>query len=493
MVSTDAAYVPPLERASCLAPFDPDWPSYASTYRLLTASKTNAVGADGVPPWFARLLAPFIAEPLSLLYALSIHYSFVPSQWKSAIITPVPKIPSPSKPADYRPISVLPLFSTILEKLVVRRFLYPIFLQPPLSSQLSDQFAFRPTGSTTAALVTLLDRVTTLLTTQPYVHLIALDFSKAFDVARHSTLFEKLSNLPLPDPIYSWFLSFFHCRSHQTKFAGELSHLRHINSSVVQGSATGPPMFIVSTSDLHAVTPGNSFSKYADDGTLVVPASNSSSIPTELANVATWSGLNNQTLNISKSTELIVSRRWTRGLVQPPPTAGVTRADTLLLLGVLLDNHLSFAPHVSKTLAQAAQSLHALKVLKTSGLPMHSLTTVCRATLAARLTYASPAWWAATSEADKGRLQGALKRAVKWGVSNSPPLDFESLCRQADETLFNAALQNSSHVLHSLLPPVRQHNHRLRNRRHPLVIPLRTKFTDLNFCQRMLFPNHPPA
>ena len=149
---------------------------------------------------------------------------------------------------------------------------------------------------------------------------------------------------------------------------------------------------------------------------------------------------------------------------------------------------LSFSPHVSKTLAQAAQSLHALKVLKTSGLPMRSLTTVCRATLAARLTYASPSWWAGISEADKCRLQGALNRAVKWGVCNSPPLDFENLCRKADDTLFSAVLHNSSHVLHPLLPPVRQHTHRLRTRAHKLVIPLRNKFTELNFCQRMLFP-----
>ena len=91
------------------------------------------------------------------------------------IITPVPKVLSPSRPGDYRPISVLPLFSTVLEKLVIRRYIYPLFKHPPLSDLLSDQFAFRPTGSTTAALATLVDRVTTILSTQPYVHLIALE------------------------------------------------------------------------------------------------------------------------------------------------------------------------------------------------------------------------------------------------------------------------------------------------------------------------------
>src|SRR6266851_814830 len=97
------------------------------------------------------------------------------------------------------------------------------------------------------------------------------------------------------------------------------------------------------------------FVKYADDATLIVSASNTSSIAAELGNVALWSGINNQSLNITKSCELIVSLRWTRGLVLPPPSGDLVRVPTLLLLGVLIDSHLLFAQHVTKTLAQASQ------------------------------------------------------------------------------------------------------------------------------------------
>ena len=184
-------------------------------------------------------------------------------------------------------------------------------------------------------------------------------------------------------------------------------------------------MFIISTSDLRAVTPGNAFSKYADDGTLVVPASNTLSIPSELANVLTWAGDNNQSLNISKSSELIISRRWTRGFVEPPPSLGVSRVDSLLLLGVLLDRHLLFSPHVSKTLSQAAQSLHALKVLKTSGLPLPSLTCVCRATLVARLLYASPVWSGSISGAAfQGPHSGHPQKGCQVGCKFRPPPQF---------------------------------------------------------------------
>jgi len=77
--------------------------------------------------------------------------------------------------------------------------------------------------------------------------------------------------------------------------------------------------------------------KYADDATLIVPASNRSTIPDELAHIAAWSYSNNQSLNITKSSELIVSRRWARGYYAPPLLPGIPRVDNLLLLGVVLD------------------------------------------------------------------------------------------------------------------------------------------------------------
>ena len=247
-------------------------------------------------------------------------------------------------------------------------------------------------------------------------------------------------------------------------------------------------MFIISTWDLKAVTPGNSFFKYADDATLVVPASNTSSIAAELANVAGWSALNNQTLNISKTSELIVSLRWTRGLALPPPTGDMIRVTTLLLLGVLLDSHLLFAPHVAKTLAQASQSLHALKVLKTQGCPcapsppfavQRSLPGFSMLLLAGGGT--------SLKQISSASKLATLRRAVAWGVCSAPPLDFVDLCALADKALFHSVMGNQHHVLRPLLPPLREHTHNLRVRVHPFVIPIRDRFTQVNFVRRMLF------
>jgi len=142
---------------------------------------------------------------------------------------------------------------------------------------------------------------------------------------------------------------------------------------------------------------------------------------------------------------------------------------------------------VTKTLAQAAQSTHALQVLKTSGLPIRSLNMVCRATMVARLTYASPSWSGNLAVADQGRIQAALNRAARWGLCSRDPLSFEDLCVQSDSTLFTSILSNPHHVLHPLLPPPKTHRYNLRNRHHPYPVPRRDKFTQVNFLRRMLY------
>jgi len=92
----------------------------------------------------------------------------------------------------------------------------------------------------TAAIISLLNSVTNLLDTEPYVIVISLDFSKAFDTLRHSTLLHKLAQLQLPDHIYNWLNDFFSNNSHCNMFDNQQSSLLDITASIIQGSAIGP-------------------------------------------------------------------------------------------------------------------------------------------------------------------------------------------------------------------------------------------------------------
>ena len=109
-----------------------------------------------------------------------------------------------------------------LERFVVRKYIYPALLKPHLSLDFSDQFAFRPSGSTTAAIVAVLHTVRSMLADNDYVHVFSFDFSKAFDTVRHASLMSKLARLEIPDSIYNWAVDFFENHAHCTTFAGTI-------------------------------------------------------------------------------------------------------------------------------------------------------------------------------------------------------------------------------------------------------------------------------
>jgi len=156
-----------------------------SEWNVLKALDTfhaTATGLDGIPAWLLRLDAPVFALPLAQLLNLFVSTSTIPAQWKQASISPVPKTACPTEHYDFRPLSITPVLSRVSERLIVRHFLYPAFLSPPSSLTFFDQYAFRPTGSTTASLVSILASVTGLLASNNYV-VVALDFSRAFDTA----------------------------------------------------------------------------------------------------------------------------------------------------------------------------------------------------------------------------------------------------------------------------------------------------------------------
>jgi len=105
-ISTDVNYQPTqlkLTAASC-----DSFISEAHVFRLLDTLKSTATGLDGIPAWFLRLGAPIFAAPLARLSNQTIVEGTVPQQWKMACITPIPKVSRPTKPSEFRPISVTP-------------------------------------------------------------------------------------------------------------------------------------------------------------------------------------------------------------------------------------------------------------------------------------------------------------------------------------------------------------------------------------------------
>jgi hypothetical protein len=489
-ISTDSLYIPPCPKSSCLPSSAVSVSDYF-IFKKLDTLKPTAAGLDLLPAWFLRLSAPFFARPIADLFNLSLSSSTVPLQWKSSIIHPINKTPSPAEPADYRPISITPILSRIAERFIVSNFFYPLFLSPPAPLKLSNQFAFRPTGSTTSALIYLFHRILHMLTTNPYVRVIVLDFSKAFDRVRHATLFDKFSTLGLPDHLFNWLADFYADRCHCTNFHNDRSNFKPITASVIQGSAIGPASFLTVSADLQPLSPLNDFMKYADDSYLLIPSSNIDSTPSELANIDNWSSCNNLSLNRAKSHELIfrLPRSKLPNSSLPPPIPGISRVSTLKCLGVTLTSSFSFTEHISNLLQSCGANIFALKVLRTHGLSSPLIHQVFYATTISKLTYASPFWKGFLTASDLSRMESFVSKAVKANLTSSS-LSLTQIFDASDSKLFQAIISNPSHVLYQLLPAKSTHHHNHRHRAHNFSLPDKhSAFHNSNFIIRMLYSN----
>ena len=255
---------------------------------------------------------------------------------------------------------------------------------------------------------------------------------------------------------------------------------------MIQESAIGPASFLVCASDLHPVNAENSVNKYADDCYLIIPASNTSQCKAELEHVEDWAKHNNLKLNTDKTVEMIITAKNKNPAV-PPPIPGITRSDTVEMLGVTLSNKLKMTQHINEKIESCSKSLFALKTLKAHGMCKAELYEVFRATTLASLLYAAPAWWGFALAEEKGRLDAFLRKAVKADFYPGTGPTISELVGREERTLFKSVSLNCHHVLHPLLPPVALRTYNLRPRSHPYVIPSSiSSMHDRNFIIRML-------
>lgn len=203
--------------------------------------KSSASGHDGLSVRLLKQIKEFILMPLAQIISLSLNTGIVPADLKVAKVIPLFKAGDRQCLNNYRPISILPCFSKILEKVIHNRILTHLNNN---SIFYRHQYGFGKNHSTYMALVHLVDSVTTALDKSNYTCSIFLDLSKAFDTVNHSILLAKLHKYGFQNIAFKWLQSYLSNRSQFVCIDGCNSDRARIHCGVPQGSILGPLLFL---------------------------------------------------------------------------------------------------------------------------------------------------------------------------------------------------------------------------------------------------------
>ena len=209
---------------------------------------------------------------------------------------------------NYRPISLLPEVSKIIEKVIYNQ-VYNYFENHNILYD--HQYGFRKQHSTEHAVLELVDRTTIALDKGETPINIFLDLSKAFDTLDHNILLNKLNYYGIQSTALNLFKSYLHNRKQFVIVNNAKSRTQHITTGVPQGSILGPLLFIIYINDLPNASTIFNFTMYADDTTLstsiqsIQMANPNVNVDTlinnELRKISDCLSINKLSLNVKKS------------------------------------------------------------------------------------------------------------------------------------------------------------------------------------------------
>ena len=312
---------------------------------------TKAGDVYGFNPKLISLAGVSMAYNLSIIYNLSIETGVYPHLLKRAKVMPVHKGDSRMETKNYRPISLLPIFNKIFEKILHSRITSFIDKHNILFER---QYGFQKGKSTEFALIDIQERILEILNKKEIPCCVFLDFAKAFDTVNHKILLGKLHHYGIRGIALQLIESYLTDREQCVQVNDMLSEYEGVLHGVPQGSILGPLFFLLYINDIALSSKKLSFYLFADDTTILHSEKDidtlEKTINDELVHVSDWLTANKLSLNVKKSNVLLFRTKNSpinRKIRIKINGIDAEEKEDAKYLGVMVDNKLSYLSHIN--------------------------------------------------------------------------------------------------------------------------------------------------
>lgn len=338
---------------------------------------------------------------LTTVFNSILRLGFFPDNWKKAEIIMILK---PGKPENqigsYRPISLLPIFSKMFEKILLRR------IDTYLSNIIPDhQFGFRKQHGAIQQCHRVISVIQKTFEDKEYCSAAFLDIQQAFDKVWHPGLLFKTKSL-LPSTIFQIIRSFLSSRNFYVKVRNAKSSMHSISAGVPQGSVIGPVLYNIFTSDAPVVE-GVTAATYADDTAYLAssdcPSTASSRLQTQLDKFGKWCSKWRIKVNSDKCRQITFTLR--RGDCSAVTLLGQTLVndEKIKYLGMHLDRRLTWKEHIRAKRMQLKLKIGRMNWLfrKNSGLSIANKVCLYKTIIKPIWCYGIQLWGTACKSAIK--------------------------------------------------------------------------------------------
>ena len=354
--------------------------------------------ASDIPIRIVKKVSHIIAPTLSMYYNILMKDGIFPEVLKIGKITPIYKKGNPEDIGNYRPVSTLPIFGKLFEKVIYSR-VYSFAQSQGIINP--NQFGFRKSHSTSHAVNHSVKIIEDALKAQKHILGIFVDLSKAFDTIDHKILLTKLQRYGIRGNTHDLIKSYLSRRHQYTEVLGEKSESLTVEYGVPQGSVLGPLLFILYINDISRASKLGTFIMFADDTNIFVEGQTEAEAYSKgnelLREIHSYMVSNKLHINMSKccyihfcprSADLNKTENALDLFIDNFPIKKVKKTK---FLGVVIDDKLSWEAHITalrRKLGFAASTLYKIR----DNIPEYLRRDLYHTLYESHLTYCISVW-----------------------------------------------------------------------------------------------------